>query len=282
MTTALRSADLLVVTNAKERVFQSDILRGAQEVGAARGLDVGVLEIPRRTAAKEALAALERPPSGVLLVADVLPDEAVAELVGRGVTLTLVSHRIDGLDVPSIMHDNEQGIALLAAHLFDDCSRHRPIFLRGSPRQLDARQREEAFRRECMRRTPPLADPVLLRGDFEPATAVAALERHLDEGAPFDALLGADYLMAIAAATLLEERGVRVPDDVVVAGFGDGPEAEEANVTTVAADVVELGRRAARQLVGQIEGLEVRGLTLLSTHLQPRDSTSRTGAPTSG
>lgn len=266
--------ELLVITNARDRVFQRSIVRGAREIGDARGRRVEVLEVPRPTAATEALAILELPPAGVLLVADVLPDEAVAELVRRGVTLTLVSHRIQGLEVPSIMHDNRHGIALLAAHLLDECDRRRPLFLRGSARQLDARQREEAFRRECMRRTPTVAEPVFLRGDFEPAVAVASLERHLDEGTPFDALLGADYLMAIAARELLEARGLRVPEDVAVAGFGDGPEAEAAGVTTVAADVVDLGRRAARQLVGQIEGLQVRGLTLLSTTLQPRGSTA--------
>jgi DNA-binding LacI/PurR family transcriptional regulator len=64
-----------------------------------------------------------------------------------------------------------------------------------------------------------------------------------------------------------------VPEDVVVLGFGDGPEAEAAGVTTVAADVVELGRRGARQLVGQLEGMEVKGLTLLSMALVARAST---------
>lgn len=274
MSAAAPDAELVVITNAADRVFQRSIVRGAREVGAARGYGVDVLEVPRPTRASRALDALRHPPAGVLLVADVLPDEAVARLLRRGVTLTLVSHRIDGLEVPSIMHDNEHGIGRLAAHLFDERGRSAPVFLRGSPRQLDARQREEAFRRECMRRAPALAEPVFLRGDFEPDTAAASLARHLDAGGRFDALLGADYPMAIAAVDLLASRGLRVPRDVAVAGFGDAPEAEAAGLTTVAADVVDLGRRAARQLVGQIEGLEVRGLTLLSTTLAARASTT--------
>jgi DNA-binding LacI/PurR family transcriptional regulator len=60
---------------------------------------------------------------------------------------------------------------------------------------------------------------------------------------------------------------------VAVVGFGDGPEAAQAGLTTVAADITELGRRAARQLIGQIEGLRIRGLTLLSTELIEREST---------
>lgn len=266
-------ADLLVITNNRKREFQRSVIEGASEVCEARGFRVDVLEVPRPTAADEALAALEHPPAGVLLVADVLPDAAVGELLQRGVTLTLVSHRVAGLEPPAIMHDNAQGISLLSAHLLDACGRRRPVFLRGSERQLDAGQRERAWRRELMRRSLPVDGDRFLRGDFEPATATASLAAYLDEGGTLDALVAADYPMAIAAIELLRRRGLRVPDDVAVAGFGDSAEAQNASLTCVAADVVELGRRAARQLVGQVEGLEIRGLTLLSTALVPRGST---------
>lgn len=72
---------------------------------------------------------------------------------------------------------------------------------------------------------------------------------------------------------IIQAAGLRVPEDVAVVGFGDGPEAARAGLTTVAADVVELGRRGARQLIGQIEGLRIRGLTLLSTELVERATT---------
>ncbi len=72
---------------------------------------------------------------------------------------------------------------------------------------------------------------------------------------------------------VIRASGRRIPLDVAVVGFGDAPEAAQAGLTTVAADVSELGRRAARQLIGQIAGLRIRGLTLLSTALIEREST---------
>lgn len=265
--------NLLVITNNRHRPFQRSIIEGAHEIGRARGYGFDVLEVPRPAAAAEALDALPRPPSGVLLVADVLPEEGVRELVARSITLTLVSHRIERVDAPSIMHDNAQGIALLASHLLDACGRTAPVFLRGSERQVDAAQREDAWRRELMRRTFEIDDRRFLRGDFEPATAAASLNAFLDEGGELDALLAADYPMAIAGIRVLRERGLRVPADVAVAGFGDAPQAREASLTCVAADVVELGRRAARQLAAQVEGMQIRGLTLLSTALVRRGTT---------
>lgn len=88
----------------------------------------------------------------------------------------------------------------------------------------------------------------------------------------FVSLLATAALMLGAAKDALLAASLRVPDDVVVVGFGDGPEADAAGVTTVAADVVDLGRRAARQLVAQLAGPPLRGRTLLSTHLVRRSS----------
>jgi DNA-binding LacI/PurR family transcriptional regulator len=81
--------------------------------------------------------------------------------------------------------------------------------------------------------------------------------------------------MADAAMNVIKASGRRIPEDVAVVGFGDAPEAAQAGLTTVAADVTELGRRGARQLIGQIEGLRIRGLTLLSTELIERETTLR-------
>jgi len=61
-----------------------------------------------------------------------------------------------------------------------------------------------------------------------------------------------------------------------VVGFGDGAEAQAAGLTTVAADVIELGRRAARQIIGQLNGLKIAGQTIFSTQLIVR----KTSIPT--
>jgi hypothetical protein len=65
---------------------------------------------------------------------------------------------------------------------------------------------------------------------------VAELAGFLAGGGELDSVVAADYLMAIACMGELRRRGLRVPGDVTVIGFGDGPEAEAA------------GRSASRRL----------------------------------
>lgn len=264
---------LLIITNNRERVFQRSIVAGAEEVGADHGHRVDVLEVPRPADAESLLARLSDLDAGIMLIADVLPDSAVAALHRKGIPITLVSHRVPDLEVPAIVHDNRQGIELLAGEVFERCRRVRPLYIGGSSRQQDSTERETAFRRELMRRGLPIDEARFLSGAFEPRQAAAALADYLEGGGELDAVVAADYLMAIACLEELQQRRLAVPTKVAVVGFGDGAEAQEANLTTVAADVVELGRRAARQLVGQREGLEILGLTLLSTTLIRRATT---------
>ncbi|MEP7289110.1 MAG: substrate-binding domain-containing protein [Chloroflexota bacterium] len=84
--------------------------------------------------------------------------------------------------------------------------------------------------------------------------------------------MASDYLMAISAVETLRAAGIRVPADVSVAGFGDAPEAESFGLSTVAASVTELGACAARQLIAQIKGLRISGITLLSVRLVIRQT----------
>jgi LacI family transcriptional regulator len=123
-----------------------------------------------------------------------------------------------------------------------------------------------------MRYNITLPDSHFLRGDFSAPVAAASVQQLIDGGADFDAIISADYVMGIAAVEVLGRNGRRVPEDVSVVGFGDAPEAEAAGLTTVAADIVEQGRRAARQLISQDQGMRITGVTVLSVRLMVRET----------
>ncbi|HEX7021591.1 MAG TPA: substrate-binding domain-containing protein [Trueperaceae bacterium] len=271
---------LAVLTNDRHQVFQRAVIAGAQEVADARGCELAVLEVPQGPADLAEAGVTAGTYAGILVVATALPDALLHALADTGRPLTLVSHRLSDADIPSVMHDNPQGMKQLVRHLVEDCGRRNLLFIRGDARQTDAFEREAAFRHEAMRYGLYVGEERYLPGAFEAEHAARALEAFLEAGRPadgatVDGIVSADYLMAIAAMEVLRATGQRVPQDVAVVGFGDGPEAAQAGLTTVAADVVELGRRAGRQLLGQLDGLRIRGQTRLSTTLIARDSSCR-------
>lgn len=268
----MRRKTLGLVTNLPQEVFQHKVIIGFDEIAAQRGYHSEVITFTPG----DDFAAIEDAASrstGLLVIANVLSDDQLARLNARGLPVSLVSHYVPRLPVPAIISNNRQGVAISMQHIVRDCGCKRPVMICGDMSQNDAIQRATAFDQELMRYDLEILPQHRLRGDFIPAIAAESLRAFLQTRPHFDALLAADYLMAIAALEVLAEFGVRVPDDVVVLGFGDAVEAETAGLTTVAADIIELGRRGTRQLLGQIDGLTIRGLTQLSTELVIRNTT---------
>lgn len=295
-----RPGALVALLNNLDGVFQRSVLQGAGEVAAAHGLPLEPVALGGLSAT-EVGTLLDRAlgtgraaqgeggargaqgawvARGALVLSSALRDADLAKLAAAGLPVTLVSHHSAAPGQPTVMFDNHQGVKQLMQHVVSDCGRRRPVYIGGDASQLDSRERELAFRDELLRHDLRVPEGHMLVGGFTPDLARRALREFVAAGNDFDAVVAADYLMAIAAAETLGQAGVRVPDDVVVVGYGDGPEAEAAGVTTVAADVVELGRRAARQLVAQLSSERaIGGRTLLSTHLVRRASSCRARAP---
>jgi LacI family transcriptional regulator len=262
-----------VITNNQHEVFQQAVIRGVEEAAAARGYRVVVDSIAEDPIHPRPVALDLEAMSGVLVIANILPDDRLRELHEAGRPMTLISHHVAGLPIPSVITDNRRGMGLLARTLIAQCGCRRLVYIRGDMRQVDAVERDEAVERELMRAHLTIEPDFLVEGQFEPALTGSLMTDLLRRRRDFDGVLAADYQMALAALYALQHAGLRVPDEVQVAGFGDGVEAAEAGLTTVAADVVEQGRRGVRQLIGQMEGLRMRGVTVLNTSIVARATT---------
>jgi LacI family transcriptional regulator len=256
-----------VIANNQTEIFQRLLIAGVREIAEERGHTLKI------HAVNEA-GAPEKPTDvdGLLVIANPVPDDFLEEVYQQGLPISLISHEVPGLPIPTLMFNHAQGIELLTRHLVVGCGRRQLVFVRGISEQRDAQQREAAFRREIMRYQLDVPEHLFIRGDFDPDIAADSMKKFLASQEPFDGVLAADYVMAAAAVQVLQEYGIQVPRDVSVVGFGDAPEAMVAGITTVAADVQELGRRAARQLLSQMNGLRIRGITTLSVALVVRNT----------
>lgn len=261
-----------VITNDPDGIFQRGVIAGMREVMQRYQYEVQIAEVTPRPQTLAEIDLNFARLKGVLVIANILPDDLLSQILELNTPVSLISHQTPLLPIPSVLPNNRQGIEVLMHHLIVTCGRTRPLFIQGDSAQSDGLLRELAFRTELLRYNLSLPDSYLLRGDFEPRIAAEAVAQFLQTGQPFDSVLAADFQMGVAALDVLRLHGKRVPQDIVVVGFGDGPEAAVAGMTTVAADVIELGRRGARQLLGQINGLRIRGLTLLSTDLVIRNT----------
>jgi LacI family transcriptional regulator len=101
--------------------------------------------------------------------------------------------------------------------------------------------------------------------------------RLLELPEPIDGLFAHSDVMAVAALRAIAEKGLRVPEDVAVAGFDDSPLAELADppLTSVRQDPVGIGIAAAEVLFQMIESPgEPAPVAVVPVELVVRRSTS--------
>ena len=107
----------------------------------------------------------------------------------------------------------------------------------------------------------------------------AAVAQLMTDPQPPTVLICGSDLHAVGALSECRARGIRVPEDLSITGSDDIELATlvEPALTTVRVPTVEIGVRAARRIVGLIEGTEMADEPALETSLVVRDSLRRIG-----
>jgi LacI family transcriptional regulator len=171
-----------------------------------------------------------------------------------------------------VMPDNDDGAFQMACTLA--ALGHRRIgVISGPPSLTTTQDRLAGFRRGLCQTGISASDEFFRPGDFTRDGGERAMEELLGSAPDLTAVFALNDVMAIGALRALRRRGVRVPQDVSVAGFDDIPVAADVwpPLTTVRVPLVELGVQAVN-IVLEPQGPQF-GLKKLPTTVVMRDST---------
>jgi len=149
--------------------------------------------------------------------------------------------------------DNYSSAYAMVAHLAGNG--HRTIaHIAGPDVNVDAQERLRGYRAALSRELPGAAEYVL-RGDFTEESGYRAARELLATGMRPDAVFAANDMMAIGCLCALTEAGLRVPQDIAIAGFDDIPTARFVSpaLTTVRVRISDMGGRALDSLATAIE-----------------------------
>ena len=126
----------------------------------------------------------------------------------------------------------------------------------GSAESLRREWRATAYRRVLTERGAPHEDILATGGDHTEAGGYGAMQQLLAGSPRPRAVFATNDMMAIGAMVAIRNAGLRVPEDIAVAGFDDITVARLLNppLTTVAQFPEQLGRRAAEMLFERLNG----------------------------
>jgi len=236
-----------------------DVLGGILEAAAERGQNTTVFSVSDwHRDERRILGFCDGRVDGMILAGPQI-SPAFAETLGQHVPFVAIHPAEIHGGVWRVDVDNEGGAYAVVRHL-TGLGHRRIAHLAGPPGQAGAHERTAGYRRALAEAGIAYDDRLVAEAFFTSHGGRAATAGLLGAapaaGAPpFTAVFCANDASAVGCLEALAERGLRVPEDVSVAGFDDAFLARMTipQLTTARQPFGELGRRAVGMLLAQIE-----------------------------
>jgi len=213
---------------------------------------------------------------GLILTSDIAYGTSAADLktfTEMYAAIPLVTQSVDIQGATMFVPDNAEGMRAAVRHLVEEHGYKRIAFICGIPGQVDAEQRFQAYKDELNAHDLRYDEDLVVDGDYTAESGRDAIYTLLDERKlRFQAVVAANDRMAFGALEALQQRGVRVPEDVAVTGFDDLREAQATGVplTTVRQSFYTAGKHALETLIKKIKGETIPHAIITPTQLLVR------------
>ena len=235
--------------------FFSELIRGIDLAARARGLHL--LVSSSHDGVEEAAAAvrsMQGRVDGLLILSGRVDAAFLRANLPRELPVVLLNSAVKNPAYHVLNVDNHAGAVAMVRHLLQ--TGHANVTLIAGPNgNFDARQREQGYR-AAMAKYTPKAELNIVAGDFSEESGYRAGRELLAQKVRPRAVFAANDMMAVGCLTALKEAGVRVPQDIALAGFDDIPIARYVTpaLSTVRVRIVDLGHNALEHLAELLEG----------------------------
>jgi LacI family transcriptional regulator len=242
--------------------FYPTLVRGVQDVATSHSYDVLVVNTDgTERLERSALDAARRGRvDGVILSAFWTSLEGLEPILIDGIAVTLmgdpgVSSLAADLPLDCCFVSGERAASTVVSYLIE--KGHRRIgMISGLESSPPRESRIRGYRDALTEHHLPLEDLLIRGGDFTEAGGYESMKELLGLDPRPTAVFAANDLMALGGFLACRELGVRVPEDVAIAGFDDIPAARLVNpsLTTIDQRASAFGQRCARLLISRLEG----------------------------
>src|SRR5215470_11821502 len=235
------------------------MVRAAEQVLSRAGYTLVLTDTDNDAASErrqvEALRA--RGVDGFIIATARWQDPLLDEVADAKIPAVLVNRNTSGGRLPYVGADERFGITLAVDHLVS-LGHRRIAYLAGPQDTSTGRERAAAFRQALRAHGLPAG-----RGQVRPCAAyteaagAAAAHAMFAAGHDATAILAGNDLIAFGVLGELAKAGLTCPGDMSVIGFNDLPLVDKLTppLTTVRLPLAEMGRLAARTLLGEIDAV---------------------------
>jgi LacI family transcriptional regulator len=261
--------------------FFSEVIRGIDIAARRSGYHLILSSSHNdRSEFEAAMRAMRGRVDGVVIMSPDIDAEALMANLPDSHPVVLLNCALRGAAFDSVNIDNAGGAHAIVRHLISHGHKRIGI-IAGAPRNVDADERHLGYRAALRDASIDRNSRWETPGNFTEDSGFEAMRTLLKLRNRPTAVFAANDSMAIGALSTLREAGVRVPEEIAVAGFDDIPIARHINppLTSVHVPIAELGERATEKLIGALgdKSRHVRRNDVLGTTLVIRSSCGPTG-----
>lgn len=183
---------------------------------------------------------------GAIVTTNELEDPLVDGLLASSLPIVLVGHRRDDVTASYVSIDDVAAADHVVSHILST-GRTRIGHISGTRGTVAAEDRIAGYR-QALRRAGLDPEGIVVDGDFNEPSGARCAATLLDAGV--DAIFAANDATALGALRTIRERGLRVPEDIALAGFDDLEFAAHMDppLTTVRQGIQTQGIYAGRAL----------------------------------
>jgi DNA-binding LacI/PurR family transcriptional regulator len=265
---------LLPIINSE---YFASVLQGAEKGLIEDGFGLLIhstwLEIKHDMPFKNVLA--EHNTDGLIILSNSVDEKELRRLYRIQFPMVLLHQRSpEGLNIPCVILENENGAYQLVEHLITVHNRRKIVYLRGLDGHEDSYWREMGYKKALADYGIPFDPSLVGVGNFYSEDSRDSIKKMLEDKIEFDAIFAGDDGSASGVLMALRETNIRVPEDVSVVGFDNLNLALHMvpPLTTVDAQVEKAAYLAAKQLAILIKTKKADPVTYLSTNIVIRNS----------
>ncbi len=214
----------------------------------------------------------ERRVDGAIILAPRLSDEFLLSIADKNISLVTLDRQLDHPRICNILLNNRSGIHAAVRHL-KAAGINRIGYVNGIENHYDTIERQTAFNEALVINSLKYDDSIMFPGSFDQESGIAAGLKLLKLPQLPEAMLCANDETAIGLIHVLQEAGIKIPEQISIIGFDDIILSRyiQPTLSTISHPKQELGVLAVDSLLALIAKQFVDD-QILTTHFISRHS----------
>jgi len=156
----------------------------------------------------------------------------------------------------SVVTNQRNGLEQLLEHLIDHMGCKKIAFVKGVSYHQHTVERFQVYQEMLQKYHIPYDDNLVVEGDYYPKSGIDAVHTLFDERKLVpDAIVSCNDDMALGILEALDERGIRVPNDIYVTGYDNIPEIQDGKsiLATVSQPIIEMAQTCVELMLQLFE-----------------------------